>query len=66
MDFSQASYPLKLQQIHRNVLILEQLSVNVAALHLSARAKGLPVMPIEDNKHLKARHPALLAILSPL
>ncbi len=33
-----------------------QLSVNTAALRLLDNVKGLAVMPIEENKHLKARH----------
>lgn len=42
----------------------EQLSVHVAALHLDGGVKGRPVMPIEENKHLKVGHVALTNLQS--
>ncbi len=66
VDFSQVGTcpPLTTTDFLFTIFEFEQLSVHVAALHLDGGVKGLPVMPIEENKHLKVGHVALTNLQS--
>ncbi len=64
VDFSQV-YHANYCRNRFFITFFTQLSVNLAALRLLDNVKGLAVMPIEENKHLKARNPEQLITANP-